>query len=227
MKTLLLLHGAMGSSAQLESLTDSLQDAYSIHVLNFPGHGGRELPTQLSIPSFADYVKEYIETNELNQVSVFGYSMGGYVGLYLAKQHPTLIDKVITLATKLEWNEAIAAKEIQMLQPAVIEQKVPAFATVLSDRHQPQDWKTIMLKTQEMLMELGKRNALLLTDYTALQTPILLLLGDRDKMVTLNETVAAYQQLPNAQLGILPATAHPIEQVDSNLLAFHIKRFID
>ena len=226
MKTLLLLHGAIGSMAQLESLKNTLQHVYNVHTINFPGHGGSELPIQFSIPSFADHVKDYIHNNKLGKVSLFGYSMGGYVSLYLAKHYPALIEKVVTLATKFEWNEAIAAKENKMLQPDVIEQKVPAFAKALAERHTPQDWKDIIARTQDMLMGLGKSNALELAEYSSIQLPVQLLLGDRDKMVTLDETVAVYKELPNAQLGVLPQTSHPIEQVDQNLLAFHIRRFI-
>jgi pimeloyl-ACP methyl ester carboxylesterase len=226
MKTLLLLHGAIGSSAQLVPLQENLQSQYTIHTLNFPGHGGAHLPDTFSIPLFANTVKSYIQEHNLTHVSIIGYSMGGYVALYLARQNPELIEKVITLATKFEWDEAIAAKEIKMLQPDVIEQKLPAFAKIVEERHAPQSWKRVLELTKDLLIELGKQNALTLTDYSEIKTPVQLLIGDRDKMVSIEETVAVYKQLPNAQLGILPATPHPIEQVDIELLTFHVKRFI-
>jgi pimeloyl-ACP methyl ester carboxylesterase len=226
MKTLLLLHGAIGSSAQLETLKKQFESSYTVHTFNFPGHGGAAVPPVFSIPLFANAVKHYIQEQALRRVSILGYSMGGYVALYLAKHHPELVEKVITLATKFEWDEAIAAKEIKMLQPEVIEQKLPAFAKTLEERHAPTDWKLVLDKTKDMLLGLGNQNALTLADYATIQTPVQVLIGDRDKMVSLEETVAVYKQLPNAQLGILPATPHPIEQVDAELLAFHIKRFI-
>jgi esterase len=65
-----------------------------------------------------------------------------------------------------------------------------------------------------------------LNEYASIQTPSLIMLGDKDKMVSREETIAVYEQLPNAQLAILPATPHPIEQVDKDLLAYHIRRFI-
>ena len=72
----------------------------------------------------------------------------------------------------------------------------------------------------------GKNNTVQLEDYTSISTPSLLLLGDRDKMITLDETLAVYKQLPNAQLGILPDTAHPIEKVNIDMLAFFLQGFI-
>ena len=151
--------------------------------------------------------------------------MGGYVAMYLTKYHPQKINKVITLATKFHWDETVAAKEIKMLDAAIIEQKVPAFAAQLQQRH-AQHWKLLLERTAALLLSLGKNNALQLEDYATINTPCLLLLGDRDKMISTEETFEVYKQLPNAQLGMLPATAHPIEQVNVNTLAFFIQQFI-
>jgi alpha/beta superfamily hydrolase len=53
------------------------------------------------------------------------------------------------------------------------------------------------------------------------------LLGDRDKMVPLEETVAVYKQLRNAQFGVIPGTPHAFEQVNVPLLAQLITTFIN
>ena len=73
---------------------------------------------------------------------------------------------------------------------------------------------------------MGGANPLAVEDYVAVPTKVLLLLGDRDKMVTLDETVAVFKQLPVAQLGVLPATYHPIETVDIQQLAYLTKKFL-
>ncbi len=144
----------------------------------------------------------------------------------LAKQNPEKVGKIITLATKFNWDETIAANEIKMLNADKIAEKLPAFAETLQKRHAPNDWKTLLSKSAEMLYGLGKDNTLKLEDYKDIKTPSLILLGDRDKMVTLDETVAIYKQLPNAQMGVLPHTPHPIEQTDPELLTYFINRFL-
>ena len=228
MQHLLLLHGAIGAKDQLQPLANVLKDEYIVHTINFSGHGGTDFPAEpFSMELFANDVLNYLEQNNINQVNIFGYSMGGYVGMYLSKHHPQKINKLITLATKFHWDESIAAKEIKMLDATVIEQKVPAFAAQLKQRHAPQDWKLLLEKTAGLLLSLGKNNALKLEDYVSISTPCLLLLGDRDKMISTEETFAVYKQLPNAQLGILPATPHPIEQTDIKTLSFFIQQFID
>lgn len=88
MKDLLLLHGAIGSAEQLFSLKEKLDSQYRVHVVEFPGHGQTTSEEEFSIEFFASYVADYCKTQKLQSVSVFGYSMGGYVALTLALQHP-------------------------------------------------------------------------------------------------------------------------------------------
>ncbi len=226
MKTIVLLHGAMGSEVQLQSLRKQLEGCYAVHSFNFLGHGGKPFSKEFSIPSFANELVAFCETNQLKEAHLFGYSMGGYVALYLARHHPHLITSVVTLGTKLLWDNVIAAKEVAMMQPEIIEQKVPAFAQGLQQMHCPNDWKDLMTKTGKMLTEMGEENPLQMEDYQSITTPVLLMLGDRDKMVSLDETVTTFKHLPNSQLAVLPATPHPIEKADVEILAFHINKFI-
>ena len=136
MKPLLLLHGALGSGDQFNELCTLLRHDYDIHALNFSGHGGNEFPEQdFSIGLFGIEVLHYMEEKKIESASFFGYSMGGYVAMYLAKKLSNKVDAVITLATKFHWDQEIAAKEIKMLDARTIEQKLPAFASQLEKRH--------------------------------------------------------------------------------------------
>ena len=226
MEHLLLLHGAIGAKDQLQPLAEQLADKYIIHSTNFTGHGGTTIPEKIfSIPLFAKQVLAYLGENNIDKTNVFGYSMGGYVAMYLAKNDPEKINKCITLATKYYWDELVAAKEVKKLDPAIIQQKIPAFAAQLKQRHTPQDWESVLKKTAELLEGLGKNNVL--QDYAAINIPILLMLGDRDKMIILEETFVVFNQLPNAEMAMLPGTPHPIEQVDISYLTFVIKKFLN
>lgn len=227
MQHIILLHGALGSKDQLLPLAQSLDGQFQVHAFNFSGHGGRPFPANaFSIPYFSSEIESYMNEMGIDKAHIFGYSMGGYAALYLAKHHPGKVDKLITLATKFHWDESVAAKEVKMLNAATIKEKVPAFADQLQQRHAPNDWEALLDKTKELLTGLGKQNALQPEDYASITTQSLLLLGDRDKMVTLDETVAVYKQLPNARLGVLPGTPHPLEQVNSGLLMQLILAFI-
>ena len=227
MQHLILLHGAVGSKEQLLPLAEVLKQYYTVHTLNFTGHGGANItPEPFSIELFAKDVLQYMQQHNIEFASIFGYSMGGYVAIYLAKNYPEKINRIITLATKFYWDEAVAAKEAKMLDAETIEQKVPAFAAQLKQRHAPNDWKLVMQRVREMLFSLGSNNTLKREEYSSVTTPSLLLLGDRDKMVTLDETVTVYKQLSKAQFGVLPNTPHPIEQVNIDMLAYIVCQFL-
>lgn len=226
MQHILLLHGAIGSTDQLLLLDKKLADSFKVHCLNFSGHGGSSFANEeFSIRLFAFDVIAYLDEKEIESINIFGYSMGGYVAMYLAKHHPKRIKKIITLATKFAWDETIAAQEIKLLNAEKIEEKLPDFAAALQKRHAPNNWKIVLEKTAAMLTAMGKDNPLKAADYQAIPHLVLLLLGDRDKMVTLYETVEVYKNLPQAQLAVLPNTAHPIEMVNAHRLTNEIKTF--
>jgi pimeloyl-ACP methyl ester carboxylesterase len=227
MQHLLLLHGALGSSSQLDPLRNQLKDHFNINAFNFSGHGGRAIPDkEISIPLFAEEVKTFLKENNISSTHIFGYSMGGYVAMYLAKQERALVNKIITLATKFHWDQAVAERELKMLDPEKIAEKIPAFAEELKKRHHPNDWKTVLAKTSEMLSGMGKQNVLQTKDYSSISNECLLLIGENDKMVTRDETLTVCNALPNGRVEILPETSHPVEQVDVNLLSDLIKNFL-
>ena len=226
MKSLLLLHGAIGSEAQLTSLKNALSKYYKVHTFNFSGHGGKDFSDDFSIEGFANEVLNWMKEKKFTHTSIFGYSMGGYVALYLAKHHPNAIESVVTLATKLYWDEHIATKEAANMQPEIIKVKVPAFAKELSQRHHSNNWELLLEKTATLLHHLGISVPLKIQDFKQVNCPVLLTLGDRDKMVSLVETVSVYKEIPNGQMAILPFTHHAIETVDVNLLSLLIRNFI-
>jgi pimeloyl-ACP methyl ester carboxylesterase len=220
MEPLLLLHGAIGAASQLEPLAAALRDDQAVHLLNFSGHGGRPQGGEpFSIGLFANDVLQWMDEQRLNQVSIFGYSMGGYVGMYLARHYPEKIKKVVTLATKFHWDEPTAAKETQMLNPEKIEQKIPAFAESLKKMHAPTDWKQVLHNTADLMTNMGKNNPLKPEDYAGIVIPVTLLTGANDKMVSAQETISIQALLPNAQMVLLPETPHPIDQVNVGMLA--------
>ncbi len=216
MKTLLLLHGAIGAKDQLEPLSKELKGHYDVHNINFSGHGGTPFDGPFSIEKFANEVLDCLRENQLEKVSIFGYSMGGYVALYLASKHPDKMEKIFTLATKFDWSPEISQKETKMLHPEIIKEKIPAFAKALQQRHHPQFWETVLEKTSQMMLALGTKQPLLQEDIQQIKTPVKLAVGDADKMVSISETKQVSEWLPNAEFLILPDVQHPIEKVPSH-----------
>jgi pimeloyl-ACP methyl ester carboxylesterase len=228
MQTIILLHGALGASDQMQLLRASLSRFYKVHIFNFTGHGGEPFGHQpFSMELFAADILRYMDGHGIERASLFGFSMGGYAALCVALKWPERVQKVIAFSTKLCWTPEIAARECAMMDPEKIAAKVPAFAAMLEERHKPNDWKTVLSKTQKLLTSLGNDSPLKMVDYQAIKSRVMLLMGDRDKMVTQEEVTEVYNTIPNACMGILPNTNHPIEQVDVLLLTNFIDYFMN
>lgn len=217
---LLLLHGAIGSSEQLKPLQAELQKlGFDAKLFDFCGHGGREIPeTPFSISLFADEVVSWMDDHRIGEIDIFGYSMGGYVGLYMAKHYPERVGKILTVATKLAWDVPTSQKEVKMLDPKKIAEKVPKFAEVLKQRHAPASWETVLEKTAEMMLVMGEHPTMADEDFRAIGHRVLMCVGEMDNMVSQEETRHVSHLIANSEMKILPDTPHPIEQMNVQLL---------
>lgn len=225
-ENLILLHGALGSQEQLVELKALLAENFNVYLLDFSGHGGMEFDGGFSIDLFVQDTIQLMDRHQLPVAHIFGYSMGGYVALKLAHDHPGRAGKIITLGTKYSWNPEAAAKEVRMMNPDVIEQKIPAFAATLNARHQPADWKKTMNQTAEMMTELGAGKAMTSADFASIENEALICIGTDDHMVSIEESEMTAKQMKNGHMKIIEGFKHPLETVDKNILAFICTEFL-
>ncbi len=217
-KKLILLHGAIGSKEEFTSLTTKLNNQYDVLALNFPGHGQEPFSNELfSIELFCQHVLPYIES-EKEPITLLGYSLGGYVALLLAAKYPDKIESVITFATIFDWSEMQSEKQIRQINPEKIEEKVPAFAKHLEKVH-GSEWKKVLTNTHHLLAELGKNPLLNEEVFARINQKVIITVGDRDALVSIEESIKTYKVIKNASLAVFPNTGHPIQNLNMNYLA--------
>lgn len=221
MNPIILLHGALGSKIQLEPLKALLESrGRKVHSLNFSGHSGESFSSSgFGIDVFAKHLLRYMDKESITQADIFGYSMGGYVALWLAHLHPSCIGKIITLGTKFDWSVESAEKEVKKLDAEKILIKVPAFARILESRHAPVDWKELLQKTADMMMELGQQPLLTQEILSRISQSLTIVLGDQDDMADRSYSEEVSGWLPHGKFLLLKDTPHPIEKVNLNMLA--------
>ena len=220
MNPILLLHGALGSLTQLGPLKNLLEQAgREVCSMNFSGHSGAPFREAFDIETFSDDVLQFLDRHRLNKVDIFGYSMGGYVAVWLAHTHAGRVGKIVTLGTKFDWSPESASMEVRKLNVEKILEKIPAFARILEHRHAPNDWKELLLKTSDMMLSLG--NQPLITDRTlqSIQHEVVILLGDQDDMADREYSKRVADVLSKGTFRLLENTSHPIEKVELNKLA--------
>ncbi|MFN5982132.1 MAG: alpha/beta fold hydrolase [Fluviicola sp.] len=225
MKALVLLHGALGSDANLTQIAQLLSTEYSVYPFCFSGHGNKDFSNNFGIDQFSEELQQFISENKLEQPTVFGFSMGGYVALKLEAKLPGTFEKIITLGTKFDWTVASSEKEASLLNPSVLEEKVPAYAAYLKQLH-GDSWEELVGKTAQMMLEMGQHPPLSSSDLKNITCPVICGRGENDKMVRADETIEIVNQLANGTYEEVPKWIHPIERLDADELAKWIKTFI-
>ena len=224
MERLVLLHGAVGSADQMIPLREQLSDFFEVHNFEFEGHGSKSsIDNHFSIPNFVIQLDTFIES-VADSVHVFGYSMGGFIALVSAARGNKAIKSITTLGTKMSWNTQVAASEIKNLDPEKIREKVPKFFEVLQERH-GEHWVDVLSRTADFMKSLGSSNPISKESMSEIKCPVLLLIGNRDQMVTVEETREVYDWMMSATLKVLDDVEHPIEKVDTVLLSRLISDF--
>lgn len=164
-------------------------------------------------------IKDFIELNKLQGVSVFGYSMGGYLSIMVGLQRSGIFSQIITLGTKFNWSESIAIKEVQQVQSILHLPNEHPFKKQQFALHGESYFNNCIKITCNLITEIGKNKYITNEKLFHFKIPTLLLIGDQDTMVTGHETEEICKAMPNAKLMTLPETKHPFEKVNKLTLA--------
>jgi pimeloyl-ACP methyl ester carboxylesterase len=114
-RPLLVLNGFAATSADWDpSFIDRLAPSNELILLNNRGIGGSaDDGRPFDIAKLADDAAQVIEALGFEQVSVLGWSMGGFIAQRLAVRHPARIDKLVLLSTDSGGTEAdLASPEV-------------------------------------------------------------------------------------------------------------------
>ena len=225
MKKIILLHGALGSSSQFAEFAKKLKSVFEVHALDFSGHSGIDFHKDFGIEQFTEELSIFIHNNELEDAIIFGYSMGGYVALNYAKNNPESVNPIFTLGTMLNFDKEIISKEVEKMNPELVIEKVPHYAKMLEDMHEPTDWKELLSKTAAMMRELSKNPTIKKEDFSKIDNKVMLAIGDRDTTADLLGTIETFKLLKNGSLLVIPNCKHPFEKMDLDRLVYEIGSF--
>ncbi|UPL47581.1 alpha/beta fold hydrolase [Hymenobacter sublimis] len=226
--TILLLHGALASEAQLKFLTRELPPFYAVHSFSFTGHAGRPLAAaDFTMKCFAQEVTEFIQRQSLPPVHVFGYSMGGYAALSAAVTAPELFRSITTLGTKFDWSPATALGEMRRLDAEAMREKAPQVVEQLTRLHAPTPLPELLTATSAMLRNLGEAPLLTPAKLSELEVPVQVLVGELDKTAGVDASRHFADHMPRATFEIIMNTPHALEKVNPDLLVNRIARFVE
>lgn len=226
MQQIIVVHGAIGSAQQMQPVTSALRAFGDVCVVELPGHGytplgGCTFSMETFVSALADAVDalSYPASGSANQSArpvVFGYSMGGYIALALESQRPGTFGAIATLGTKFLWTPEVALHAVSRLDPKLIQEKLPAYAAALQDRHADcGGWHEVLANTATLLRWLGGNPALNSDSLARVRIPVCIAVGDRDDSVDASEAALVASWMENATSVVIDGTPHPIERVDT------------
>lgn len=235
---LLLLHGGLFNiDLQFGELVPSLAATRQVIATDFQAHGRTNDVDDrpLASASLTSDVVGLLRHLKVDQVDVFGYSIGGAVALELAITHPELVRKAIVSSASFhpdgdrsENSDAVGEMTVDMIAGTPME------ADYLAKSPHPE-------KLQQLLDKLGQSGpgfpGWTDADIEGYPAPTLITVGDCDA-VTLDHAVRFLQLrggdvngdfvgVPASQLAVLPGTTHFFGMSRPSLVLELVVPFLD
>jgi pimeloyl-ACP methyl ester carboxylesterase len=234
---LVMLHGGIGASETLAPLVPGLDRR--VILADLQGHGRTpDADRPLRPAVMADDVAELASKLGLEQIDLFGYSLGGEVALRVAIQHPGLVRRLVlvSIAVRRDGNHAGVLAAFDSLTEAAAEpmEQSPAYAHYSRVAPRPEDWPVLVGKTGDLLREEYDWS----DEIAAVRARTLLVYADADS-VRPDHAVEFYGLLggglgdpgwngshPGAQLAVLPGRTH-YDVLESPLLVPAVEAFLN
>jgi pimeloyl-ACP methyl ester carboxylesterase len=98
-KPLVLVHGLAGRAENwLTLVPEFTRNGYKVYALDLLGYGRSQQPdVDYSIALEEDILRQFLDSQQLQQPDIAGWSMGGWVSLKFAAEHPDRVQRLILM----------------------------------------------------------------------------------------------------------------------------------
>jgi len=237
-KSVILLHGVIGSLEDWETVIPLLETKYRVIAIDRPGHGYSAEPRETNTVALnARIVSALMTTLDLEDVVVVGHSYGGTVALQLALENPSALRGAVLVAPggypefpagvleKLIAAPLVGRGITRALIPLIGESRIrEGLTTALAPNANsvPKNffesrvllWKKPVPLRARAEHKLAYNNDLarLVPDYPKIAKPVVILQGDADSLVALREgSVRLAGAIPGATLKTFAETGHYLQ----------------
>lgn len=218
---LLMIHGGMGTALDnFSAAISALSSTFKIVAPDSRGHGKTRNPErELSYSLMADDIAELISEMELDRPCIFGWSDGGQIALDLAIRYPDLPGAIAVGGAYIRLTDEYfeGAKSVGIQGPGDVDYELfkdnaPEAVEHWSELHAGQGegyWKELFLALSYAQMNPPPYDE---SDLKKIIAPTLIFLGDRDKVVPVEQAVEMYRNIPSAELAIVPDADHSLRR---------------
>lgn len=241
---ILILHGFMGNIEDFSLVVSLLKD-YCCLVVDLPGHGKTQVKQDRNyqMSNLAPALIKLLDSLNIKQCGLWGYSMGGRIALYLAIYFPQYFRGVI-LESASPGLKTPAERELRIIQDLQLAQKLesidlsqflqqwysnPLFDSLTQHPHYQQlvarrlnnDPKKLAKSLR--LLGLGMQPSL--WNYLSqIQIPLLLVVGALDsKFIAINHKILLLY--PQAKVNIVGDSGHNVHFEQPSVMSKSIRQF--
>jgi pimeloyl-ACP methyl ester carboxylesterase len=237
---LVLLHGGLGAGAGFEAIMPTLCAGRRVITVDLQAHGGTaDVDRPLRPEIMAGDIAALIEHLGLPRADVMGYSLGGFVALRTAIQHPQRVRRLVlaSIGFRRDGSHPEVVEAMDRFAPEMADMlaQSPLYERYARLAPRVEDWPVLVAKTSAMLKEDYDWTA----EVQGLETPTMLVYADADSIRPAH-IVEFYGLLggglrdanwdgslrPTSRLAILPGTTH-YDVYASPALAPAVTAFLD
>ena len=233
---LLLLHGGISvADDNWANQIDFFSKHFRVIAPDSRGHGRTNNPTEeFSYKLMVDDIAALIHELSLENPFICGWSDGGQIVLEMGINHPDSA-KALVVGGGLSEISAHYASTMKFwgiegpgnVNFEKIREVMPEFAEKLPKIHSavygPEYWKKLLQDISKMWLNPsefpGKK-------IEQINIPTLILAGDRDAAISIDESVKIYKLIPNAELAIIPGADHDVCYTKPDLFNYIVLEFL-
>lgn len=204
---LFLLHGYTLSSKYWIPYVSHFYKDFEVYIVDLQGHGKSDVfDKDWSIESVAQNLNDFVEYLELDEIRAIGYSYGGDVLFHLATINPSLIKSMVSIGALGTWDIKDYPDREEFFQYSNLENLTWIKAYQYDDEH----IRTILDLIKNYRVKLSEEQL------KNIKTDVLLIIGDNDDSVPLEEVARVRKNLPNSDLWILPNSPHGAHEANKS-----------
>ena len=213
-KPLLLIHGGTLTGDSWQPYVPAFAERYRVITPDLRAHGRSASPaTAMSYRLLADDMVAFSQALDLHKPLIAGYSDGGQIALEIGMRYPELPQCLIVGGACFEFRpsyrawvrEAVGDETSPEVDTARFAHNHPEWVAWLQQIYGPEAWKGLLVRLKPMWLTPLNYTP---EDFARVVAPTLVLLGDRDELVPVEEAAKMYDLLPTAELAVVPGAEH-------------------
>lgn len=204
-QAIIMVHGIGVSGTYYERFASVMAEHYTVYVPDLPGYGETPRPPEpLSIPELARLLRDYMHTAGIKRPVLIGHSMGCQIVAEAWRQEPGICSKLILLGPTVNPRERTLPMQAWRLLEDTFRE--PPSANLIVFRDYIHMGPVRYVRTSRNMIAHHIEETL-----QGCTMPVLLVRGERDKIVPRDwvETLAAV--IPNSQTFEMPDQPHIVQ----------------